>query len=92
MFCDITWHPAGDPGSDKPTSSSMIAQAMLNYSGMETMLHITCCGMSREEITAHLNRAKDLGIRNLLALRGGKMSVINTLYVDWNLLTMCTRS
>ena len=31
LFCDITWHLAGDPSStDKPTSSTMIANVMLN--------------------------------------------------------------
>ena len=71
LFCDVTWHPAGDPGSDKPTSSITIAGTMLNYCGLETMLHITCCEQTKDEITAHLNRAKDLGIKNILALRGG---------------------
>lgn len=72
LFCDITWHPAGDPGSDKPTSSITIANAMLNYSGVDTMLHITCCGLTKEELTCYLTKAKNLGIRNILALRGGK--------------------
>ena len=71
LFCDVTWHPAGDPASDKPTSSTMIASAMLNYSGIETMLHITCVGQTKNSITAYLTRAKELGIRNVMALRGG---------------------
>ena len=74
LFCDVTWHPAGDPSSDKPTSSSTIAGAMLNYSGIETMLHMTCCNQTKEEIIASLNRAKELGIRNIMALRGGKVT------------------
>ena len=45
---------------------------MLNYSGIETMLHITCIGQTRDDVNAHLQRAKELGIRNILALRGGK--------------------
>ena len=72
LFCDVTWHPAGDPGSDKPTSSTTVAGTMLNYCGIETMLHITCCQQTKEEVSANLERAKELGIRNLLALRGGK--------------------
>ena len=71
LFCDITWHPAGEPSSDKPTSSTMIASTMLNYCGLATMLHITCCDLTKDQITAHLNNAKDLGIKNILALRGG---------------------
>lgn len=73
LFCDITWHPAGDPGNiEKPTSSTCMASTMLNYCGLETMLHITCADQSIEEIKANLYKAKELGIRNLLALRGGK--------------------
>lgn len=39
------------------------------------MLHITCIGMSQQRLSVCLERAKKLGIRNLLALRGDKASV-----------------
>ena len=71
LFCDITWHPAGDPASDKPTSSMKIAGVMLNYCLMETMLHITGYNQTKETMKRYLDKAKMLGIRNLLALRGG---------------------
>ena len=80
LFCDVTWHPAGDPGSDKPTSSTCIAKAMLNYSGLETMLHITCCGLTKQQITQHLNKAKEAGIRNILALRGGETGNLREMF------------
>ncbi|XP_044301436.1 methylenetetrahydrofolate reductase [Varanus komodoensis] len=70
LFIDITWHPAGDPGSDKETSSMMMASTALNYCGLETVLHMTCCQQTREMITAHLQKAKRLGLRNIMALRG----------------------
>ncbi|KAI8500450.1 hypothetical protein Bbelb_220160 [Branchiostoma belcheri] len=71
MFMDITWHPAGDPGnSDKETSSMSIACAALNYVGHETMLHMSCCNSTKDDIRRHLDKAKELGIRNILALRG----------------------
>jgi methylenetetrahydrofolate reductase (NADPH) len=70
LFCDITWHPASDPGSDKPTSTMTIASMMLNYCGLDTMMHITCCRMSRDEIRTHLDRAREVGLKNVLALRG----------------------
>ncbi|XP_071552419.1 methylenetetrahydrofolate reductase (NADPH) [Panulirus ornatus] len=70
LFCDVTWHPAGNPGGDTETSSLTIAGAALNYCGLETMLHMTCCSMTKTEITRHLKRAKDVGIRSILALRG----------------------
>lgn len=33
-------------------------------------MHITCTYMTREKVVESLDRAKELGIRNLLALRG----------------------
>ena len=48
-----------------------IASAALNYCSLDTMLHITCANSSRDEIRTHLLKARDLGIKNILALRGG---------------------
>jgi methylenetetrahydrofolate reductase (NADPH) len=77
LFCDITWHPAGDPANvEKPTSSTCMASTMLNYCGLETMLHITCADQSIDELKANLHKAKNLGIRNLLALRGGELNIL----------------
>lgn len=71
LFVDVTWRPTDDPGSDKETSSMTIASTALNYCGLETMLHMTCCHQSREAITGHLHKARQLGLKNILALRGG---------------------
>lgn len=71
LFIDITWHPAGDPGSDKETSSLMIASTAVNYCGLESILHLTCCNQTKEKITGHLAKAKHLGLKNIMALRGG---------------------
>lgn len=79
LFIDVTWHPAGDPGSDKETSSMMIASTAVNYCGLETVLHMTCCRQSREEITGYLHKAKRLGLKNILALRGGVEPVLYSL-------------
>uniref|UniRef100_A0A8C6KZA0 Methylenetetrahydrofolate reductase (NADPH) n=1 Tax=Nothobranchius furzeri TaxID=105023 RepID=A0A8C6KZA0_NOTFU len=70
LFIDITWHPAGDPGSDKETSSMMIASTAVNYCGLESVLHLTCCNQTKEKITGHLAKAKHLGLKNIMALRG----------------------
>jgi methylenetetrahydrofolate reductase (NADPH) len=72
LFVDITWHSAGDPMTDKETSSMMIANTVLNYVGGETMLHMTCSRLTKEDILKALCKAKRLGIRNILALRGGE--------------------
>ena len=45
---------------------------MLNYCLLETMLHITVYGQTKETVKRYLDKAKSLGIRNLLALRGGR--------------------
>ena len=71
LFCDVTWHPAGDPGGDKETSSINIARVAVNYCGIDTMLHITCANTVKDTVTKHLMKAKSHGIRSVLALRGG---------------------
>lgn len=53
-----------------------IASAALNYCGLETMLHLTCCNLSREDVTKHLNRAREMGVRSILALRGGEFVIV----------------
>lgn len=58
-------------GGDQETSSMAIANAALNFCGLDTMLHLTCARQTKAEITAHLQKAKGLGIKNILALRGG---------------------
>lgn len=75
LFIDITWHPAGDPGSDKETSSMMIASTAVNYCGLESILHLTCCNQTKDKITGYLGKAKRLGLKNIMALRGGRSRV-----------------
>jgi len=70
LFCDVTWHPAGEPGGDKETSSTTIASIAANYCGIETMLHMTCANMTPDSVVKNLRKAKLLGLRNILALRG----------------------
>lgn len=57
----------------------VIASTAVNYCGLETILHMTCCHQSREEITGHLHKAKRLGLKNILALRGGVESALCSL-------------
>ena len=76
LFCDVTWHAAGNPASDTETSSITVASAAANYCGLETMLHMTCVQQTKDQITCHLNRTKQAGIKSILALRGGECFVI----------------
>ncbi|KAH9413484.1 hypothetical protein DERP_007962 [Dermatophagoides pteronyssinus] len=72
LYCDITWHSAGNPDSNAPTSSLMMANVALNYCQLETMLHITCIDLTSEQLNQYLQRAKHYGIRNIMALRGDR--------------------
>lgn len=90
LFVDITWHPAGNPAGDTETSSMMIAHSALNYVGLETMLHMTCVGSTQEQIKGYLKKAKDLGIRNILALRGDAPNEDNMWQMQANGLNYAT--
>ncbi|XP_023243844.1 methylenetetrahydrofolate reductase-like [Centruroides sculpturatus] len=70
LFCDVTWHPTSNLNIDSETSSMTIAGAALNYCGLETMLHLTCINQTKEEVNQNLRRARDIGLKNILALRG----------------------
>lgn len=70
FFCDITWHAAGI--SHSSTSSITISGVALNYCFLDAMLHVTCIGLKKADLRDHLEKAKSLGIRNILALRGDK--------------------
>ncbi|VBB25605.1 unnamed protein product [Acanthocheilonema viteae] len=52
------------------TSSSSVAAGCLDYCGIDTMLHITCCQYTKEQSIRHLEQIKALGLKNILALRG----------------------
>ncbi|VDK51369.1 unnamed protein product [Anisakis simplex] len=71
MFIDVTWHLGSDPGNlKKETSSMSIAASCLNYCRVDTMLHVTCAQYTREQTLKHLEKSKEMGLRNILALRG----------------------
>lgn len=48
----------------------IIAYTAVNYCGLETILHMTCCNQTKDDITGHLQKAKRLGLKNIMALRG----------------------
>lgn len=50
----------------------MIASTSVNYCGLETVLHLTCCNQTQDTITGYLKKAKRLGLKNIMALRGGE--------------------
>jgi methylenetetrahydrofolate reductase (NADPH) len=66
FWVDVTWN-AGGVTSDITLDLCCHIQ---QYSGLDVLMHMTCTYMSREKIIASLDKAKELGIRNILALRG----------------------
>lgn len=66
LFVTVTWG-AGGTTSEKTTDLAVTCQQDL---GITTCMHLTCTNTSKEVIDAALKKAKESGIKNILALRG----------------------
>jgi methylenetetrahydrofolate reductase (NADPH) len=66
LWVDITWRA----GAGLCESTIEMCSHIVNYMGLDVLMHITCTGMTRDFIISALDRAKEAGIRNILALRG----------------------
>ena len=66
IFIDVTW---GDSGSTSARSMEL-ASFVQRYCGVDALLHLTCTGMTKEQIASILQQAKSCGVHNILALRG----------------------
>lgn len=70
LFMDVTWHNGMSSASKSVCSSMTIASSVVNYCGIDTMLHVSSAGLSYEDMANVLNMAKSNGIRNIMALSG----------------------
>ena len=66
MFVTVTWGAGGSTAA----KSLELAEMCQKELGLTTCLHLTCTNMSRKLVDETLEKAKALGIRNILALRG----------------------
>jgi methylenetetrahydrofolate reductase (NADPH) len=66
LFVTVTWG-AGGSTSSKSLELAEVCQRQLR---LPTVLHLTCTNMKREMVDEALEACKELGIRNILALRG----------------------
>lgn len=66
LFVDLTWGAGGTTFKESLELSSWIQK----YSGTDVMMHLTLTNISIESIDSALSKAKESGIRNILALRG----------------------
>lgn len=73
LYCDVTWHVTGEHDAAKATSSLAACKAALNYACLDTMLHLTCMGLTTKQLVEYLEQAQNIGIRNILPLRGDKL-------------------
>lgn len=66
LFVTVTW---GAGGSTATRSLELAAICQQQYD-LTTCLHLTCTNMRQHVLDDALNRCKELGIKNILALRG----------------------
>jgi methylenetetrahydrofolate reductase (NADPH) len=66
LYVTVTWG-AGGSTSSKSLELAEICQRQL---GLPTVLHLTCTNMRKAMVDEALDACKELGIRNILALRG----------------------
>lgn len=65
-FVSVTW---GAGGSTRDRTLDLVTR-IKDEVGIEAMAHFTCVGASRNDLRAALDRMADIGIENVLALRG----------------------
>merc|ERR1740124_2028107 len=74
LFIDVTWGASGSTSAQ----SLFLASHAQRYCGVDVLLHLTCAGMTRDNLDTVLRQAKSCGVQNILALRGdcptGKLS------------------
>src|SRR5919206_4137196 len=67
-FVSVTYGAGGSPGQRQKTID--IVSRIKTDHGLEAMAHLTCVSATVDEVRATLDRMRDAGIENVLALRG----------------------
>ena len=70
-FISVTF---GAGGSENCSNALAIAKRIQDVCKVESVIHMPCLNISKEEATFILDQFKDAGIENILALRGDKVS------------------
>jgi len=66
LFVTVTWGAGGSTA----TKSLELAEVCQRQLGLTTVLHLTCTNMSKKLVHETLEQCREIGIRNILALRG----------------------
>src|SRR5919197_4240019 len=67
-FVSVTYGAGGSP-TQKQKTIDIVTRAKAEH-GLEAMAHFTCVGATVDELRSTLDRMRDAGIENVLALRG----------------------
>jgi len=72
LFVDVTWSAGGVNSSSAfaDNISLQIVKEAQDYCCVTTCMHLTCNLATKEEMRTVLDKCKELGIRNVMALRG----------------------
>lgn len=68
LYADVTW---GAGGSTSDLTLELCIEAQRRFD-LNTNMHLTCTNMEEKKLTKALEGAKEAGIKNILALRGGE--------------------
>merc|ERR1719248_126162 len=66
MWIDVTW---GAGGSTAETTQ-LLCETAMDVTGLDVLMHLTCTNVTVETTRKVLQRCKDKGLCNILALRG----------------------
>eukprot|EP00397_Hematodinium_sp_SG-2012_P006475 GEMP01006506.1.p1 GENE.GEMP01006506.1~~GEMP01006506.1.p1 ORF type:complete len:612 (+),score=116.26 GEMP01006506.1:58-1893(+) len=66
MWVDVTWGAGGSTAQH----TFDICHDALKFRGLDVMMHLTCTNMPEEKLREALDKCKEAGICNILALRG----------------------
>lgn len=79
-FISVTY---GAGGTTQNTSLNIIERIQKDL-GLSVMPHFTCVGSSREQVKTYLQNIQNLGIKNILALRGDIPEGMEQKHFDFN--------
>ena len=75
LFCDISWKSSASPvvnNESQEPNTLIVAAALSDFHDLDVMMHVPSVHVAKSQVMRELQKAKDVGIRNILALRGGK--------------------
>lgn len=79
LFCDISWKSSASQVANNESQEPdtlIVAAALSDFHDLDVMMHIPSVHVTKSQVMRELQKAKDIGIRNILALCGGKKQIV----------------